>query len=342
MRKKQVTIKDIARALGVSHSTISRALSRDKSYMVSEETRRLVKQTAEEMNYRPNLLAKGFATGKTGTLGLLTFESYQEPYGAQIDWFLKDADERNYRLLVGMSAERDSESPEFDQVSQIEQFISRGIDGLLVQTMGDVNESKRIQRAVDGRVPVVTFPYPTRDCCGVVLDHEAGFYRATTHLIELGHERIGFLGDNWDESGQDSSRGRGYYKAMNEHGLTPKSLAVGVQQAESGYRLSREVRDRFTALVCRSDHTAIGVLRGMRELRIRVPEEVAVVGNGNLDVSAYVTPSLTTQSTPAREIAHAAMDLMLRQFEGHYTVWQIVLTSTLVLRESCGVGRNHS
>ncbi len=342
MRKKQVTIKDIARALGVSHSTISRALSRDKSYMVSEETRRVVKQTAEEMNYKPNLLAKGFATGKTSTLGLLAFEFYQEPFGAQIDYFIKAADECNYRLLVGMSAERDSKSPAADQVSQIGQFISRGIDGLLVQTMGDADESERIRRAVDGRVPVVTFPYPARDYCGVVLDHEAGFYRATTHLIELGHERIGFLGDRWDTSGEDSSRGRGYYKAMNEHGLTPKSLAVGLQQAESGYRLSREVKDRFTALVCRSDYTAIGVLRGMRELGIRVPEDVAVVGNGNIDVSAYVTPALTTQSTPAKEIAQAAMDLMLRQFEGHNMVWQIVMTSTLVLRESCGVGRARS
>ncbi len=342
MRKKQVTIIDIARKLGVSHSTISRALSQDKSYMVSEETRRLVKQTAVEMNYRPNLLAKGFATGNTGTLGLLAFESYLEPFGALIDCFLKAADERNYRLLVGMSAELDSKSPSVDQVSQIGQFISRGIDGLLVQTMGDEDESERIRRAVDGRVPVVTFPYPATDYCGVVLDHEAGFYRATTHLIEVGHERIGFLGDHWDTSGQDSSRGRGYCKAMNEHGLTPENLAVGLQQAESGYRLSREVKDRFTALVCRSDYVAIGVLRGMRELGIRVPEDVAVVGYGNIDVTAYVTPSLTTQSMPARELASAAMDLMLRQFEGHNMVWQIVLTSTLVLRESCGVGRVRS
>ena len=339
MRKKQVTIKDIAKTLGVSHSTISRALSRDKSYMVSEETCRLVRQTAEEINYRPNLLAKGFATGKTGTLGLLAFESYPEPFGTQIDWFLKAADERNYRLLVGMSAERDSETPAVDQVSQIGQFVLRGIDGLLLQTMGDVEESERIRRAVDGRVPVVTFPYPVQDYCGVVLDQMAGFYRATTHLIELGHERIGFLGDDWDESGQESSGGRGYYKAMSEHGLTPKSLAVGLQQAESGYRLSREIKDRFTALVCRSDYTAIGVCRGMRELGIRVPEDVAVVGNGNIDVSAYVTPALTTQSTPANEIAHAAMDLMLRQFEGQNMVWRIVLTSTLVLRDSCGVER---
>lgn len=342
MRKKQVTIKDIARILGVSHSTISRALSRDKSYMVSEETRRLVKQTAREVNYRPNLLAKGFVTGKTGTLGILVLESCQEPLGSQIDCFIKAADEQNYRLLVGITQEKDSKSPESAQAAQIEQFISRGIDGLLVQTRGDPAESERIRRAVDGRVPVVTFPHPVQDHSGVVLDHAAGFYRATTHLIELGHEKIAFLGNDQHESAHDSSKGRGYCKAMEKNGLTPTSMAVGLQQAESGYRLSRVLNDMFTALVCHSDYTAIGVCRGMRELGIRVPEDVAVVGNGNIDVSAYVFPALTTQATPAREIAHSAMELMLRLFEGCNMSWQIVLNSTLVLRESCGVARARS
>lgn len=336
MRKKRVTIKDIAKTLGVSHSTVSRALSRNKSHMVSEETRRQVEQIAEEFSYRPNLLAKGFATGKTGTLGLLACECYQEQAGAQIESFLRAADERNYRLLVGMSAEWDSASSEADQAAQIEQFISRGIDGLLVQTTGGMGESERILGAVDGRVPVVTFYYPARGFPGVVLDFAAGFYRATEHLIALGHERIGFLGENWEGPGQGSSKGRGYFSAMNEFGFHPESLAVGRQETESGYRLSREVKDRYSALVCCTDYTAIGVYRGLGELGIRIPEDVAVVGCGDSDVSAFVTPALTTQSTPTRGIARTAMDLMLKIIEGQEVACQVVLTSSLIVRESCG------
>ncbi len=336
MRKKRATIKDIAKTLGVSHSTVSRALSRNKSHMVSEETRRQVEQIAEEFSYRPNLLAKGFATGKTGTLGLLACECYQEQAGVQIESFLRAAEERNYRLLVGMSAEWNASSSKGDQATQIEQFISRGIDGLLVQTIGDMGEPERILGVVDGRVPVVTFYYPARGFPGVVLDFAAGFYRATEHLIALGHKRIGYLGENWEGPGQDASRGRGYFNAMNEFGLHPESLAVGRQETESGYRLSREVKDRYSALVCCSDYTAIGVYRGLGESGIRVPEDVAIVGCGDSDVSAFVTPALTTQSTPTGGIARAAMDLILKIIEGQEVMCQIVLTPGLIVRESCG------
>lgn len=336
MKKKRVTIKDLAKTLGISHSTVSRALSRNKSHMVSEETRRRVEQVAEEFSYRPNLLAKGFSTGRTGTLGLLASECHEEQSGAQIERFLKAADEWNYRLLVGISAERDSSSPEFGQAAQMEQLVSRGIDGLLLQTIGDEGEPERIRSVVDGRVPVVTLNYPAPGFPGVVLDFATGFFRATEHLIALGHERIGFLGDTWDGSGQDAARGRGYFDAMNEHGLHPEGLPVGRHQTESGYRLSREVKDRFSALLCCSDYTAIGVYRGLDELGIRVPEDVAVVGSGDSDVSAFVTPALTTQSTPTRGIANAAMELMKKIIEGQEVACQVVLSSNLIVRESCG------
>ena len=336
MEKKRVTIKDLAKTLGVSHSTVSRALSRSKAHMVSEETRRRVKKVAEEFSYRPNLLAKGFATGRTGTLGLLAREGYQEQTGAQIESFLRAADERNYRLLVGMSAEWDSPAPEIDQATLMEQFVSRGIDGLLLQTIGDEGEPERIRGVVDGRIPVVTFNYPAPGFPGVVLDFTAGFCRATEHLIALGHERIGFLGENWDGPGQGAARGRGYFNAMYAHGLHPESLPVGRHQTESGFRLSREVKDRFTALLCCSDYTAIGVCRGLDESGIRVPEDVAVVGSGDSDVSAFVTPSLTTQSTPIRGIARAAMDLMKKVIDGREVACQVVMSSSLIVRESCG------
>lgn len=336
MRKKRTTIVDIARKLGLSHSTISRALSRDKAYMVSEDTRRLVQWMARKMNFRPNLMAKGIATGKTGTLGYLTLESVYESNVTHIDRFRKAVEERNYQLIIGMTIESSPLLPEVDQKSQISQFISRGTDGLFVQTLGDVEESDRIHRAIDGRVPFVTYPHSVRDSFGVVLDYEAGFHRATKHLIDLGHERIGYLGPSWDEPGQDSSAGKGYFKALDEHGLAPFGLKVGQPQVESGYRVAGEVRDRFSALLCCSDFTAVGVCRGMKELGIDVPGDVAVVGYGDEDFSAYVSPSLTTQSVPAREIAGTAVDLMFRQFEGQEMICRVVLDSTLVVRESCG------
>ena len=155
-------------------------------------------------------------------------------------------------------------------------------------------------------------------------------------MIKLGHERIGFIGPGWDDAGAISSKAKGYLQAMQKHGLSYESLPALGLHAEGGYRLGQRLGDRFTAIVCRDDHTAIGVCRGLRELGLRVPEDVAVVGWGDIGVAAYVTPALTTLAIPYEAIAEAAIELMLEQLEGEETPRQITLRSPLVVRESCG------
>ena len=333
MKKKQATIKDIARKLGISYSTVSRALSPHASVLVKEKTRELVRQTAAEMDYSPNLMARGIVMGKTGTLGLLTYQIFQEAFGRQTDQILRTADEHDYQIMMGVAIPQSSRD---DETAQIKQLISWGVDGLLVHTRGDEGESERILDAVKGRVPVVTLHYPVENLSGVVLDYVANFSEATEHLIELGHEQIGFIGEDWNEASPISAKGKGYLLAMQQRGLTPRHIPVSDIFAESGYRQGRELGDQFTALVCRDDYTAIGVCKGLRESGLRIPEDVAVVGSGNIDVAAYVTPALTTLVTPYEAIAQAAMDLMLERLEERDTPRQITLKSHLIVRESCG------
>ena len=172
---------------------------------------------------------------------------------------------------------------------------------------------------------------------GVVLDDTTGFCEATEHLIRLGHERIGFIGADWDRNHMGSAKARGYLLAMQKHGLISKRVP-GRASTESECRLGKRLGEGlFTALVCRNDYTAIGVCRGLREVGIRVPEDVAVVGNGNIDMGEYVTPALTTLAAPYEAIAQAAMDLMLEQLEGvRDGPRQITLKPPLIVRESCG------
>ena len=166
---------------------------------------------------------------------------------------------------------------------------------------------------VRGQVPVVTFYYPTQNLSGVVLDDTTSFCEATEHLIRLGHERIGFIGTDWNKTFVSSAKGKGYLQAMEKHGLTPKRIPGKTFPAKPTYRLGKKLGDRFTALVCRNDYTAIGACSGLREAGLRVPEEVAVVGQGDIDVAACVTPALTTLATPYEAIAQAMMELMLEQ-----------------------------
>ena len=227
MRRQRVTLKEIARRLGISDMTVSRALSADPrvSDRVAEKTRKRVESMATEMGYTPNLLARSFATGKTGTLGLLTFKIYRETFGSQADQILRAAKRQNYQILVSLAADRFSEASLDDQIEQIKELIARGVEGLLINTRGEEDESERILNTVKGRVPVVTFGHPTtQDLSGVVLDDTASFAEITAHLIRLGHQRIGFIGSDWNRSRVGSAKGRGYFQAMQEHGLTPERL----------------------------------------------------------------------------------------------------------------------
>ena len=340
MKKRQVTIKDIARKLGISYSTVSRALSPHASIVVKTQTRDLVRQTAAEMDYSPNLMARGVVTGKAGTLGLLTYHIALETFGCLTDQILRAADKWDYQIMLRMAANRLPQDLLDDQTLQIRQLISRGIDGLLINTRGDEEESERILNIVRGQVPVVTFHYPTHNLSGVVLDLVADFYEATEHLIKLGHEQIGFIGKDWNQTSQVSSKGKGYLLAMQKHSLTPKHIPDSTIYAEGGYLLGKELGDRFTAFVCRDDYTAIGVCRGLQELGLRVPDDVAVVGHGDIDVAAYMMPALTTLVTPYEAIAQAAMDLMLEQLDGQNTSRQVTLRSHLIVRESCGANKS--
>ena len=331
MEKKQATIKDIAWELGISYSTVSRALSQDRkvSALVAEQTRKQVQQKAAEMDYSLNLMAQAFVTGKTGALGLLTYEISRQVYGNQTEHILQVADAHSYQIMISTAIRRQD-----DRIQQVKQLIARGIDGLFIYMRG-TGDTGRILNAVRGRVPVVTFHYPTQ-VSGVVLDDKTSFCEATEHLIRLGHERIGFIGVDWNKTFMGSDKGKGYFKAMRKHGLTPERIAGKTDLLEPAYQLGKKLGDRFTALVCRNDYTALGVCRGLREAGIRVPEDVAVVGSGDLDVAAYVTPALTTLATPYEAIAQAAMELMLEQLEGGQEPRQITVRSPLVVRESCG------
>ncbi|MDE2809977.1 MAG: substrate-binding domain-containing protein, partial [Gemmatimonadota bacterium] len=219
-------------------------------------------------------------TERAGTLGLLTYQISRETFGRQTDQILRAAYKEQYQVVISLAAHRTPLAPMDDQAMQINRLLSRSIDGLLINTRGDEEESERIVNTVQERVPVVTFHYPTPNLSGVVLDNAANFFEVTEHLIRLGHERIGFIGPAWDEASPVSAKAKGYSLAMQKHGLPHEFIpALGIY-AKGGYLQGKRLGYRFTALVCRDDYTAMGVCRGLEELGLSVPEDVAVVGSG--------------------------------------------------------------
>ena len=173
----------------------------------------------------------------------------------------------------------------------------------------------------------------------VLLDPAPGMQAVTGHLIDLGHERICFLGEDPIGSGGPRSYVTGYRSAIRRHGLAPRIVPVETGSAQSGYNLGRAQRGRYTAIVCCSDYTALGVCRGLIESGVRVPDDMAVTGFGNSEISAYVSPSLTTLSIPFEDMAARAIQDILHQIHGRPAPRRSVFEPHLTVRESCGADK---
>ena len=347
MRNRPVTIKDIARRLGISYSTVSRALSPRTSHLVKEQTRLLVRRTAAEMDYSPNLLAQAFVQGTEGVLGLVTNRIGQEFTGRQINHLVRAAALEGYQVLVAAVSsrrastgkiERAERSAHAEQVDQFMHLKARDVDGILVQALGDESESAGIIHAAGGKLPVAAFGYAVDEVSSVLLNPAPGMQAVTEHLVGLGHDRICFLGEDPIGSGGPRSHVEGYRSAMRRHGLAPRIVPVESGSARSGYNLGRALRGRYTAIVCCSDYTALGVCRGLIESGVRVPDDMAVTGFGNSEISAYVRPSLTTLSIPFEDMADRAVQGILRQIHGRPDPGRDVFEPHLTVRESCGAG----
>ena len=343
---KRATIKDIARQLGISHMTVSRALTDRPKAPVKPATRQRVRETALELGYCPNLQARAVVTGRSSTLGLLLFEITDPFIANYAQTTIVEAHRYGYQVILELSTSHYSEDLLDDQRVQVREMISRGVDGLLIQIRGD--EPGQVLDEVKGRVPVVVLGhklgYPLEGVSSVVLDRAAGTCAATEHLIRLGHHRIGFVGKAWDAPLPSANKGQGYLRAMQNHGLAPERVALddwGPGVLEESYRAGIQMgraSDRPTALVCWSDLVAMGICRGLQEVGARVPEDVAVVGFNDVQIGAYFTPPLTTVAQPVEKICRKAMELLIEQLSGKKEVRQVTVQPRLVIRRSCGAG----
>lgn len=337
-RGKRITIKDIAQHLGISHATVSRALADSPKARVKLATRQKVREVASALEYHPDLLARAVITRKTGILGLLTFKIFEPIYTSYIQNIMIEAHRHGYQIMLGLATSHRSNDLLDDQQMHIRQMMSFGVDGLLIHTRGSAGESSLIANAVRDAVPVVTFSDPVEGISSVVLDRFAGAYMAVEHLIRLGHQRIGFVKANWSPE----TAWQGYFSAMQEHGLTLERVTLDDTTLEAGYQIGMELggaSDRPTALICWGDLPAIGICRGLQEVGVRVPEEVAVVGFDGLDIGAYYPPPLTTVAQPVEDICQKVIQLLIDQLNGENEVKQVMVRPHLIVRRSCGADK---
>ena len=339
MHQHEVSIADIARAAGVSHTTVSRALR--GSSLISVETRERIQQLADEMGYMPNAIAQSLQTQRTSTIGLV-ITSIADPFLSDV---VKGVEEvaRAAGFSVILSATHND--PE-QEMAIIETFHRRRVDGVLVASSRITDEYK--ERLDHIRVPTVLINSQAeahdKILHWVTVDDRAGAQRAVAYLLQLGHRSIGYLGVS---SRPRSSRQRllGYQDALNAANIpgrdewiimTSAQEALPEEDVAAGQSsLSRLLDAGVTAVFCINDMIAIGVLNACQKQGIAVPQRLNVVGFDDITMASYVSPALTTVCQPKAELGRLATQVLLDLLHNR-PVQNHVLQPELIYRASTG------
>ncbi|MCU1258590.1 MAG: transcriptional regulator, LacI family [Bryobacterales bacterium] len=329
-KNKRLTLRDIAKIVGVSASTASRALNNNSA--ISEEIRRKVNKAAKDANYIPNTLARGLALQRSQLIGLLV-PSIANPFFAEILRGAHDVAQQKSYVVALCDTQRDKEREELFS----ERLLQSQVDGIIVT--GSVMLEDRLIEWRKRNIPVVFAGRRSAGMrfSGVSVDDVSAGYQATRYLIDKGHKKVLFFGGKQD-SAATRDRQRGYLDAVESLGLSP-SVSYGDYGMESGFREAAKVaqgKDRPDAVFAANDLMAIGLIMGLANLGVKVPEDIAVMGCDDIAMGALIRPALTSVRIPMYEIGVRAMGLLLHELEVGQTgpAESILLDCGLVIRDS--------
>lgn len=335
--KKPITIKDIAKSLNISAATVSRAL-RD-SNEISKETKKAVLELAKEMDYHPNLLARGLINRKSKILGVVVPTINRQFWSNSISGIESIAYQDGYKVMIFQSTESYKKEMEI-----VETLANSRVDGILIALSKETHYVAHIRQVMDRGIPVLLFERvcDDLDVPKVVTDDFQGAKRITQHLISRGKKKIAYLGGPLSLS-VCRDRYLGLESAMEDAGLTiaPEHVIetdeFTFENAKNGIYQLWSSKQKPDAVFCFADVLAIGAMDACKELGINVPQQLAIAGFGNDDTGQFITPTLTTMAQPSFEMGQLAAKLILQEIKSEEisTVQKLeVIQPKLIIRES--------
>jgi LacI family transcriptional regulator len=303
------TMMDIARGLNVSAVTVSKVLRNQGR--ISEATRKRVLRRAKELNYQMNWVARSLVTRRTYTVGLLLPE-FGHPFFAEIARAVAQTVRvHGYHVIISCF----EEDPELE-IAEADSLLARRVDGLIVASSQSPRHLGLFKRIQEQRVPYVLIDRPVTGLRAsfVGVDNRALGKLATAHLIEQGCERIAHL--RGPEVGIASERMAGYRQTLAKHGLRrhPGYIVAGGHGEESGYEGMRQllmVRPVPDGVFCYNDPVAIGAMRAILEASLKLPDDISVVGAGNVHYSSMLKVPLTTVDQRTCRMGELAAELLI-------------------------------
>ena len=338
MRKKRVTIKDIAEACGVSTATVSHVLN--GTAPISPETTAKVLKVVQETNYEPNVFARNLRRRESQTIAFIANTVMSDLVPNMMGGAMQAAVDRGYNLIIGEARQKVGSQAFYQWLVRSHQAT-----GLLFCN----NWVTAVNYKVPPHTPVVYLycfsAEESQDC--ILPDSVAGGYKAAAHLISLGRRRIAYIGGtiNW-KCTQD--RLTGYRMAHTDAGIAVDESLIdfGDWTAEGGYRAAARLLSsgkEMDAMFVANDLMAVGVMDAIWERGLRVPEDIAIVGYDDIPIAAATRPALTTIRLPNYDMGYTACNLLIDKIEGKPPRRMgSEYGCTLVVRDSCGAGKQRA
>ncbi|MHA4806705.1 LacI family DNA-binding transcriptional regulator [Flavitalea flava] len=339
MKFEAITIKDIAKALGLSTSTVSRALR--GSYEISTETKKLVLEYAEKLNYHPNPIALSLKEKRSRSIGIVVCEIANNFFSQVINGIESVAYKKGYYVIISQSHESYER-----EVANTQYLASHSVDGLLVSLSAETTDLSHFNKLHDKGLPIVFFDRIMEEMQThkVIANNFLGAYQATEHLIQSGFKRIAHL---TIASHLSITRERlaGYMAALADYGVPfDGSLVKYCTYGGLIYRETEEAVDTLLALkkrpdaiVAASDKLTTGCLTALAKRNIKIPGSMGVVGFTNSLLAEIFHPPLTTIRQPAFEMGQLAMESLIQIIESKHPVTKFetqVLNTELTIRAS--------
>lgn len=329
----QVKIKDVAKLAGVSVTTVSRVLNGEK--YVKDDLKAKVNKVIEELGYAPSQIARSLVRKKTNLIGVIVPDLTSSFYSTILSSIENMASANEYNLLVcNINEDIDKE------FKYLNVFQEMRVEGIIIM-------HEKINEQIRGFIhkintPVIFSSVKPMDqkFVSVIIDDYAAAYEATRYLIELGHEKIGFIGGDMRDITSGQNRYSGYRNAMADADkkLIFEHIRFGDYKVKSGYNLMKEMLSTDnppTAVFAVSDDMAVGAINCIRDHNLRVPEDISIMGFDGSQLTELIRPTLTSMEQPIHHMGKVTMDVLMKQINGETApTGDVVLQHRLVVRES--------
>ncbi len=339
MKFEALTIKDIAKALGLSTSTVSRAL-RD-SYEISAETKKLVLEYAEKNNYHPNPIALSLKERRSRSIGVIVCEIANSFFSQAINGIENIAYNNGYNVIIAQSRES------YDrEMLNLQYLTSRSIDGLIISVSTETKDFSYLKELNQKGLPIVFFDriVDEIETHKVRVDNYKGAYDATLHLINCGYRRIAAIG-NSEVLSITRERIGGYMAALKDNDIEVDPCLIEycqhggmiAQEVDEAIKELFQLRQKPDAVFASSDKLTTGCLRNFKVRDLRVPEDIGLIGFSNTDLTELLDPPLSVIKQPAFEMGEISTNLLLQLIESKRPVTDFetkVLTTELLIRAS--------